>query len=141
MNPSGAIRKISFVVPVYNEEENIPHLVREIVTTAGTLGYPYEILLVDDGSRDGTLSAIKSLAVTTPELKYVSFSENRGQSAALYAGFQNASGDTVITLDGDLQNDPKPGRSAGPSTAHPPIGFGRSRTKKASFARDAASMQ
>lgn len=106
MNPSGAIRKISFVVPVYNEEENIPHLVREIVATAGTLGYPYEILLVDDGSRDGTLSAIRSLAATIPELKYVSFSENRGQSAALYAGFRNASGDTVITLDGDLQNDP-----------------------------------
>lgn len=106
MDPSGTIRKISFVVPVFNEEENIPHLVGEIVATAGRLGFPYEILLVDDGSRDNTLSAIKNLAATTPELKYVSFSENRGQSAALYAGFQNASGDTIITLDGDLQNDP-----------------------------------
>jgi dolichol-phosphate mannosyltransferase len=106
MDPSGTIRKISFVVPVFNEEENIPHLVGEIAAVAGTLGHPYEILLVDDGSRDGTLSAIKSIAAGNPALKYVSFSENRGQSAALYAGFQRASGDVIVTLDGDLQNDP-----------------------------------
>jgi dolichol-phosphate mannosyltransferase len=106
MESSGAIRKISFVVPVFNEEENISHLVREIGVTAGKLGHPYEILLVDDGSRDGTLKAIKALAAGDPCLKYISFSENRGQSAALYAGFLNASGDVIITLDGDLQNDP-----------------------------------
>jgi dolichol-phosphate mannosyltransferase len=106
MDPSGAIRKISFVVPVFNEEENIPHLVGEIAATARTLGFPHEILLVDDGSRDGTLPAIKALVAGNPALKYISFSENRGQSAALYAGFQNASGDVIITLDGDLQNDP-----------------------------------
>lgn len=106
MDPSGTIRKISFVVPVFNEEENIPHLVGEIAAVAGTLGHPYEILLVDDGSLDGTLPAIKSIAAENPALKYISFSENRGQSAALYAGFQSASGDVVVTLDGDLQNDP-----------------------------------
>jgi dolichol-phosphate mannosyltransferase len=106
MDPSGTIRKISFVVPVFNEEENIPHLVGEIAAVAGTLGHPYEILLVDDGSRDGTLPAIKAIAAHDPALKYVSFSENRGQSAALYAGFQRASGDVIVTLDGDLQNDP-----------------------------------
>src|SRR5512134_1656031 len=106
MDPSGAIRKISFVVPVYNEEENIPHLVGEIDAVAGTLGHPYEILLVDDGSLDGTLPAIKAIAAENPALKYISFSENRGQSAALYAGFQSASGDVIVTLDGDLQNDP-----------------------------------
>lgn len=106
MDPSGTIRKISFVVPVYNEEENIPHLVGEIAAVAGTLGHPYEILLVDDGSLDGTLPAIKAIAAENPALKYISFSENRGQSAALYAGFQSASGDVIVTLDGDLQNDP-----------------------------------
>lgn len=106
MDPSGTIRKISFVVPVYNEEENIPHLVGEIAAVAGTLGHPYEILLVDDGSLDGTLPAIKAIAAENPALKYISFSENRGQSAALYAGFRSASGDVIVTLDGDLQNDP-----------------------------------
>lgn len=106
MDPSGTIRKISFVVPVFNEEENIPHLVGEIAAVAGTLGHPYEILLVDDGSLDGTLPAIKAIAAENPALKYISFSENRGQSAALYAGFQSASGDVIVTLDGDLQNDP-----------------------------------
>ena len=106
MDPSGTIRKISFVVPVFNEEENIPHLVGEIAAVAGPLGHPYEILLVDDGSLDGTLPAIKAIAASHPALKYISFSENRGQSAALYAGFQSASGDVIVTLDGDLQNDP-----------------------------------
>lgn len=106
MDPSGTIRKISFVVPVFNEEENIPHLVGEIAAVAGTLGHPYEILLVDDGSLDGTLPAIKAIAAENPALKYISFSENRGQSAALYAGFRSASGDVIVTLDGDLQNDP-----------------------------------
>src|SRR5512139_1126213 len=91
MESSGAIRKISFVVPVFNEEENIPLLVREIGATAAGLGHPYEILLVDDGSRDGTLSAIKELAAGDPALRYISFSGNRGQSAALYAGFLYAS--------------------------------------------------
>ena len=106
MGPVGSIRKISFVVPVFNEEENISPLVAEILATAGKLGFPFEILLIDDGSVDGTLPAIKAKAATTPELKYVSFSENQGQSAALSAGFRNATGDTIITLDGDLQNDP-----------------------------------
>jgi len=106
MDSFGTIRKISFVVPTFNEEGNIPPLADEIVTTAGNLGYPFEIIFIDDGSRDGTLSAIKALAEAKPEVKYLSFSENRGQAAALYAGFQAASGDTIITLDGDLQNDP-----------------------------------
>jgi dolichol-phosphate mannosyltransferase len=106
MHAVGSIGKISFVVPVFNEEGNIPQLLDEVGSTAGKLGFPFEILLVDDGSSDGTLSAIKAKAATMPEVKYVSFSANRGQSAALYAGFQNAAGDTIITLDGDLQNDP-----------------------------------
>jgi dolichol-phosphate mannosyltransferase len=97
--------KISFVIPVFNEEGNISPLVEEILATARRLEAPFEILLVDDGSVDGTLAAIKAKAAATPGLKYISFAANQGQSAALYAGFQNASGDTIVTLDGDLQND------------------------------------
>jgi dolichol-phosphate mannosyltransferase len=105
MHPVGSIRKISFVVPVFNEEGNIPPLIEEVGSTARNLGIPYEILFVDDGSSDGTLSAIKARAATAPEIKFVSFAENRGQSAALYAGFRSADGDVFVTLDGDLQND------------------------------------
>ena len=100
------IGKISFVIPVFDEEENISPLAGEILTEAGKLGLPFEILFIDDCSRDKTLSAIKELAQTAPEVRYISFAENRGQSAALSAGFQEASGDTIITMDGDLQNDP-----------------------------------
>ena len=81
MDPSGAIRKISFVVPVFNEEENIPHLVGEIDSMAGKLGFPYEILLVDDGSRDGTLPAIKALAAGNPFLKYIDRKSTRLNSS------------------------------------------------------------
>ncbi|MBE0604545.1 MAG: glycosyltransferase family 2 protein [Deltaproteobacteria bacterium] len=105
MDPVGPIKKISFVVPVYNEEENISPLVDEVLSTAGELGIPFEIIIVDDGSVDGTLPAIRARAAAAPEVKYISFLENHGQSAALYAGFQSATGDTIVTLDGDLQND------------------------------------
>lgn len=100
------MQKVSFVVPVYNEEENIPPLVDELLAAGGKFDVPFEILFIDDGSVDGTLSAIELLAAESPEIRYLSFARNRGQSAALSAGFQNATGDVIVTLDGDLQNDP-----------------------------------
>jgi dolichol-phosphate mannosyltransferase len=100
------IKKISFVVPVYNEEDNIAPLTNEITKVADKLGYPWEAVYVDDCSSDRSLERIKALAGDNEHIRYVSFAENRGQSMALYAGFQHASGDVIVTLDADLQNDP-----------------------------------
>jgi dolichol-phosphate mannosyltransferase len=104
--PGAGIRKISFVAPVYNEAPNVRRLVDELRGVADGLGRDYEVLLVDDGSTDGSLAAIKALAEEDPRIKYLSFERNAGQSAALYAGFQRAGGDVIVTLDADLQNDP-----------------------------------
>ncbi|BAI80455.1 dolichol-phosphate mannosyltransferase [Deferribacter desulfuricans SSM1] len=100
------INKISFVIPVYNEEENIKPLYSEITAVAKKLGYDYEIMFVDDASNDNSFKLIKELSSQDSHVKYVSFAVNCGQSAALYAGFQNSSGDVIITMDADLQNDP-----------------------------------
>jgi len=100
------INKISFVVPVYNEEDNIVPLTEEITRVAEQLGHPWEAVYVDDCSSDRSLERIKALAAENEQIRYVSFVANRGQSMALYAGFQHASGDVVVTLDADLQNDP-----------------------------------
>jgi glycosyltransferase involved in cell wall biosynthesis len=100
------IKKISYVIPVYNEEENLAALHAEIVKVAAALPYTYQVLFVDDCSTDRSLAVIKDLAAAHPEVAYVAFARNAGQSAALYAGFQHADGDVVITMDADLQNDP-----------------------------------
>lgn len=98
--------KISYVIPVFDEEENLPLLYSEINRVSAIVGYDYEIILVDDCSRDKSLSVIKEMAEKDSHVKYIAFAKNTGQSAALYAGFQYASGDIVITMDADLQNDP-----------------------------------
>jgi dolichol-phosphate mannosyltransferase len=101
------MEQISFVIPIYNEEENLAALLAEIRAVAPKFPCDYEALLVDDGSTDGSLAVIHELAAADPKrVRYLSFSHNTGQSAALYAGFQNAHGDVVITMDADLQNDP-----------------------------------
>ncbi len=98
-SPVGA-PAISVVVPLFNEEENVPLLQAELV--AALEGLEYEIIFVDDGSRDGTISRIKSGA----RVCVLSFAKNAGQSAALYAGLHAARGAIAILIDGDLQNDP-----------------------------------
>jgi dolichol-phosphate mannosyltransferase len=97
---------ISFVIPVYNEEENIPILFRELTAVAEKLDATYEIIFVNDCSTDRSLEVILDLARENPVVHSVSFPENLGQSAALGAGFQAAVGEVVITMDADLQNDP-----------------------------------
>ncbi|MGE4505621.1 MAG: glycosyltransferase family 2 protein [Desulfovibrionaceae bacterium] len=97
---------ISIVVPVYNEEDNLPRLLAEISAAAAPLGREWECLFIDDGSKDGSLDVIRSLAAETPQLKYLAFAENRGQSAAFSAGFRAARHPIIITMDADLQNDP-----------------------------------
>ena len=98
--------EISLVIPVYNEEPNLPPLAGEIRQTMQALGRPYEVLLVDDGSTDGSLAAIIRLASHDPALRVIKQARNAGQSAALEAGFRHARGAIVVTLDADLQNDP-----------------------------------
>jgi len=100
------MERISFVMPVYNEAENIPILFEEIRAVADTLACDYEVIFVDDSSTDSSLRAIRTLAAQYPSVRSVAFPDNRGQSAALGAGFQAASGRIIITMDADLQNDP-----------------------------------
>jgi glycosyltransferase involved in cell wall biosynthesis len=102
-----AIRpEISVVVPVFNEAENIGELHRELTATLGSLGRPYEIVVVDDGSTDGTAERLKAIVAEDPRVRGLSFRRNFGQTAAFSAGFDHCRGEIVVTSDGDLQNDP-----------------------------------
>jgi glycosyltransferase involved in cell wall biosynthesis len=102
-----SILELSIVVPLYNEEESVDALYAEVTAAAEGLGIEYELLLVDDGSRDGTRDKLRALCARDPRVQAVLFRRNYGQTAALQAGFDHARGRVVITLDGDLQNDPK----------------------------------
>jgi glycosyltransferase involved in cell wall biosynthesis len=98
---------LSIVVPVYNERENVEPLCRELHEAVSTLGRPYEIVLVDDGSRDGSWEALVEMHGRLPNLRLIRLRRNFGQTAAMSAGFREARGEVVITLDADLQNDPR----------------------------------
>jgi glycosyltransferase involved in cell wall biosynthesis len=97
---------LSIVVPVFNEEENIHGIHREVVETLGESGIDFELILVDDGSMDGSFRALREVAAADPRVKVIRFRRNFGQTAAMAAGFDAASGRVVIPMDGDLQNDP-----------------------------------
>ena len=97
---------VSIVIPLYNEEESVDALHREVTAAAEGLDRAYELILVNDGSRDGTLEKLRAIADRDPRVKVVSFRKNCGQTAAIQAGFDHSEGKVVITLDGDLQNDP-----------------------------------
>ena len=97
---------LSVVVPVYNEEESIPHLYWRLTVELENLGLPYEIIAVDDGSRDRSFDLLRDLAQRDRRLRVVRFRRNFGQTAAFSAGFDRARGDVVVTIDADLQNDP-----------------------------------
>jgi dolichol-phosphate mannosyltransferase len=105
---SSAVCKVSIVCPAYEEEEVLPRFHTELCGALAMLGpeYEVEILYVDDGSRDGTLDYLRCLTTADPRVRYLSFSRNFGQQAALTAGMEHASGDVVITLDSDLQHPP-----------------------------------
>lgn len=100
------VHSISVVVPIYNEIGNIDRLHSELTAALVPLGKPYEIILVDDGSKDGSTAALEVVAATDAHVKLVIFRRNYGQTAAMKAGIDSASMDVVITMDGDLQNDP-----------------------------------
>ena len=97
---------ISIVVPIYNEVESIPSLIDAIATSLGNTPLSYEIICVDDGSRDGSDALLKQLAQSRTDLKAVILRRNYGQTPAMAAGFSQAIGKVIVTLDGDLQNDP-----------------------------------
>ena len=98
--------ELSVVVPLYNEEESLPHLVEKLLAALRPLGRTFELVLVDDGSRDGTPAVLRDLAGRVPELVAVLLRRNYGQTAAMAAGFDASSCGVIVTLDGDLQNDP-----------------------------------
>src|SRR5512147_1450306 len=97
---------ISVVVPLFNEEENVPELHRRVKSVMDSLKKKYEIIYVDDGSNDRTLPLLDEIQSRDGNVVVISFRRNFGQTAAFAAGFDYAKGDVVITLDGDLQNDP-----------------------------------
>lgn len=98
--------EVSVVVPIHNEVESIPHLISAIATTLKANQLSYEIICVDDGSRDGSTDLLKEQAQRRTDLEAVILRRNYGQTAAMAAGFKVARGRVIVTLDGDLQNDP-----------------------------------
>jgi glycosyltransferase involved in cell wall biosynthesis len=97
---------VSVVIPIYNEEDNLPDLVARVGAALTGSGHSFELILVDDGSRDDSAGILAELAGARPWLKPLYLIRNYGQSAALQAGFDAARGEIIVTLDGDLQNDP-----------------------------------
>ena len=98
--------EISVVVPVYNEEGNLPVLILKLVEALKGPGLSYEMVFVDDGSSDGSRKILKEMASQYPFLRILRLRENRGLSTALVAGMREARGEKIVTLDSDLQNDP-----------------------------------
>ncbi len=103
---STSFKKVSVVIPLLNEEESLNILTNEVRKAIKNLNIDHEIIFINDGSTDNSLNIIKGIARTDKKIKYISFNKNYGKSAALQMGFKHASGDVVITMDADLQDDP-----------------------------------
>lgn len=98
---------ISLIVPCYNEEQSLPYFWKEMTSVMEKLNYlDFEVIFVNDGSRDGTLELLRQLAKQDSRAKYISFSRNFGKEAAMYAGFEHAKGDYAAVMDADLQDPP-----------------------------------
>lgn len=98
---------ISITIPIYNEHEAITALFTKIREVMDRLGKPYEVIFVNDGSQDGSAEVLDELAASHPQAKIIHFRRNFGQTAAMMAGFDFASGEVIIPMDGDYQNDPE----------------------------------
>jgi len=98
---------VSIVIPVFNEEENIQELLERVTKAASALGKPYEVITINDGSGDGSLAMLRDAALRDPRLMVIDFNRNYGQHAAVFAGFEAARGEIIVTLDADLQNPPE----------------------------------
>ncbi len=97
---------ISIIIPVYNESESIGFLLDEVKNVMSFHEFNFELIVVNDGSNDNTYQVLKELTFKIKELSVISLRKNYGQTAAMSAGFDNSKGEIIITLDGDLQNDP-----------------------------------
>ena len=99
--------KISVVVPLYNEQDNVAACYQEISQVLREMRCKYEIIFIDDGSRDETISRLIAAMQGDANVKIIEFRRNFGQTAAMAAGFDHTSYDSVVAMDGDLQNDPR----------------------------------
>jgi glycosyltransferase involved in cell wall biosynthesis len=97
---------ISVIVPAKNEEQNLPILIERLLPVMQGVGRPFEVIVVNDGSTDGTLGVLRALAAAHPELRVIDLARNYGQTAAMMAGLDHARGDIMVPIDADLQNDP-----------------------------------
>ncbi|MGH2409801.1 MAG: glycosyltransferase family 2 protein, partial [Chloroflexota bacterium] len=97
----------SVVAPVYNEEETLPHFHERIAAAMEALGEPFEVLLINDGSRDNSYSVMRGLVEKDPRVRVVNFSRNFGHQMAVSAGLDHARGDAVVIIDSDLQDPPE----------------------------------
>lgn len=98
--------KISIIIPCFNEQEAIPTFYSEVTKLLNNLEYDYELLFINDGSKDNTLKLLKEFSFKNAKVKYLSFSRNFGKESAMYAGFCNAEGDYVAVMDADMQDPP-----------------------------------
>lgn len=98
---------LSTIVPVFNEEESLPKFTAELMPVLQDLGLPFEVIFVNDGSTDNSAEILEQLAAENPAIKLVHFRRNFGQTAAMMAGLDFSSGDVIVPIDADLQNDPK----------------------------------
>jgi glycosyltransferase involved in cell wall biosynthesis len=98
---------ISVLIPVFNEEDNIPPLYEKLISVLDRIGKKYEVIFIDDGSSDETLSLLRPICKKDPRIKFISLSRNFGQTSALSAGIDFSKGKIIIPMDGDLQNDPE----------------------------------
>ncbi len=98
--------ELSIVIPLYNEEQNVAPLHAELSAILKSMAVPHEIVLVDDGSTDGTFEVLRRIQSSDPHVRVMRFARNFGQTAAFAAGFAYARGQFIVTFDGDLQNDP-----------------------------------
>lgn len=98
---------LSVIIPIFNEAASLEDLYDRLTHTLKTIGRPYEVLFVDDGSRDGSMDLLRLFHERDPKVRVVRFNRNYGQHAAVFAGMQRARGDIIITIDGDLQNPPE----------------------------------
>lgn len=97
---------LSIIIPLYNEQDNVPLLIGKLTAALQSLGRGYEILCVNDGSSDGTAEALAKEAANDRRVKVINFRRNHGQTAAMMAGFDHSRGAILVPMDGDLQNDP-----------------------------------
>lgn len=100
-------KDLSIIISLYNEEESLSELVAWITSVMQKEAYSYELIMVDDGSQDGSWNIIRKLSADNPNIRGISFRRNYGKSAALYEGFKAASGRVVVTMDADLQDSPE----------------------------------